>query len=243
MIPGDELVLLFADTKTEDEDLYRFLEEAVADIIARLPEGCTGRLVTLADGRDVWQVFNDERFIGNTRLDPCSKLLKRELIRKWMDANLDPATTVVYLGIDWTEEHRFERAKPRWEPWQLSAPLCEPPLVDKDEMLAILEFAGIAPPRLYAMGFPHNNCGGFCVKSGQGQFKLLLEKMPERYAYHEAQEQAFRERIGKDVAILRDRRGGTTKPMTMRQFRERVEADAIEVDPFDLGGCACMTPD
>jgi hypothetical protein len=243
MVAGDELLLLFADTKTEDEDLYRFLEEAVADIIERLPEGCTGRLVTLADGRDVWQVFNDERYIGNSRIDPCSKLLKRNLIRDWMDANLDPATAVVYLGIDWTEAHRFERAQPRWAPWTLAAPLCEPPYVDKHEMMQILSESGIEAPRLYAMGFPHNNCGGFCVKAGMGQFKILLEQLPERYAYHEGKEAEFRERTGKDVTILRDRRGGTVKPLTLRAFRERIEAKAIDVDPYDLGGCACMTPD
>ena len=28
----DDLVLVFTDTKTEDEDLYRFLDEAAADI-------------------------------------------------------------------------------------------------------------------------------------------------------------------------------------------------------------------
>ena len=243
MTPGDELLMLFADTKTEDEDLYRFLGESSADVLSRLPEGCTGRLQRLADGRNVWEVFRDKRFIGNTRIDPCSKILKRDLIRDWMDANLEPANTVVYLGIDWTEEDRFQRARPRWEPWVLEAPLCEPPYVDKEDVLAAMEAAGIRRPRLYDLGFVHNNCGGFCVKAGRAQFKLLLEQLPERYAYHEQQEADFREAIGKDVAILRDRRGGLTKPMTMRTFRERIEAKTIVVDPDDIGGCACFTPD
>lgn len=46
----DSLVLLFADTKMEDEDTYRFLPEAAANIGALL--------VTVADGRDPWQVFH-----------------------------------------------------------------------------------------------------------------------------------------------------------------------------------------
>ncbi len=65
---------------------------------------------------------------------------------------------------------------------------------------------GIAPPRLYAMGFPHNNCGGFCVKAGQAHFALLLRTMPERYAYHEAKENELRAELGWRQTILRDAR-------------------------------------
>lgn len=229
--PGvDDLVLLFADTLIEDEDLYRFVDEAARDVGAEL--------IRIAEGRDPWQVFNDERYLGNSRIDPCSKVLKRQLIRKWLEANRDPAETVVYLGIDWSEVHRFERAQPRWAPWAIEAPLTEPPLVDKTELLDDLRARGIEPPRLYGMGFAHNNCGGFCVKAGQGQFALLLETMPERYAYHEAQEEQLRARLGADVAIMTDRRGGTRKPLTMRALRERLEAGQ-GCDRLDVGGCGC----
>jgi hypothetical protein len=233
---ADNTVLMFADTLTEDEDLHRFLGEAAADIGAEL--------VHLADGRDVWQVFFDERYLGNTRIDPCSKILKRQLIRRWIVQHYAPDQAVVYLGIDWTEAHRFDKAIPYWQPYTVAAPLCGAPYLDRGQVFAELAAAGIQPPRLYEMGFPHNNCGGFCVKAGQGAFRLLLEKMPERYRHHEQREQDFRAHVGKDVAILRDRRGGTTRPLTMREFRERLESDpAFEVDPFDLGGCACFTPD
>ena len=92
------------------------------------------------------------------------------------------------------------------------------------------------------MGFPHNNCGGFCVKAGQAHFKHLLEQMPERYAYHENKEQELRSYLDKDVAILRDRRGGTTKPLTLKDLRLRLVNDG-EVDPYDWGGCGCFSED
>lgn len=242
-LPGDEVALVFADTNMEDEDLYRFLAETTVDL-EQLGErhGVKVTFTRLADGRDVWQVFNDKKFIGNTRIDPCSKVLKRDLIRKHLEENFNPEDTVVYIGIDWSEEHRFLKAKPYWQPYTVMAPLCLPPYVDKEQILDVMRGLDIEPPRLYAMGFPHNNCGGFCVKGGQGAFKLLLEKMPERYAYHEQKEREFREKHGKDVAILRDRRGGTTKPLTLEALRNRVEGGG-EVDEFDLGGCACFTPD
>jgi hypothetical protein len=229
-----DLVLLFTDTRTEDEDLYRWLIQAAGNIGAPLH--------VLADGRDVWQVFTDENFIGNTRVDICSRILKRDLARKWIEANFDPSDTEVALGIDFTEIHRYERAAPRWEPYRLIAPLCESPYPDRAEVESWAKTAGLRIPRLYEWS-AHNNCGGFCVKAGHGQFAALLANMPERYAEHEAQEEAFRERTGKDVAIMRDRRGGVTKPLTMREFRERSQASPELFDLSDFGGCGCMVDD
>lgn len=42
--------------------------------------------------------------------------------------------------------------------------------------------------------------------------------------------------MGADIPT---RNPGTAKPMTMRQFRERVEADENAYDKTDLGGCGC----
>lgn len=237
----DDVTLLFADTLIEDEDLYRFLDDAATDI--GVP------ITRVADGRTPWEVFRDVRYIGNTRVDPCSKVLKRDLLRRWIEDNCDPQETVVVLGIDWTELHRLERAAPRWEPWTLWAPLCEETETDKESLLVELREAGIRPPRLYEMGFPHNNCGGFCVKAGQAQFKKLYEEMPDRYVAHELEEELLRQHLGKDVSILRDRsKAGIREhtddpnvkavPLTLRRFRERMEAGG-EVDPYDWGGCGC----
>lgn len=228
----NNVTLLFADVLMEDEDLYRFLDDCEADL---------GVPVTrIAEGRDPWQVFHDERYLGNTRIDPCSKILKRDFLRAYLEEHFDPEDTVVYLGIDWTEEHRYIAAKPRWAPWKVRAPLCEPPYETKDTLLEKLEARGIRIPRLYELGMPHNNCGGFCIKAGQGHFKKLLEVMPERFDYHAQKEQELRDHLGKDVAILRDRTGGTTKPLPLTELRARVEAETDDTDPFDLGGCGCV---
>ena len=81
----------------------------------------------------------------------------------------------------------------------------------------------------------------FCVRSGHAQFKKLLELFPDRYAAHEAKEEELRKIIGKDVSIMKDRRNKTTKPMTMKQFRERlVEEENKLDDEDDWGGCGCF---
>lgn len=222
------ITLLFTDTMSEDEDLYRFLDDAEADL---------GIPVTrISDGRDIWQVFRDERFLGNSRADPCSRILKRELSRRWIEANAPDAA--VCIGFDWTEVHRLDRARAAWSPREVIAPMIDPPYRLRAELLADLESRGIRAPRLYGLGFEHNNCGGGCVKAGVGHFAHLLRSFPSRYAEWERNEQAIREDLG-DVSILRDRAGGETRPLTLAALRERIEAGG-QVEMLDIGGCACF---
>lgn len=108
-------------------------------------------------------------------------------------------------------------------------------------MIDALKAEGIRPPRLYEMGFQHNNCGGFCVKAGHAHFKLLYREMRARYMLHEKREEQFREHTGKDVAILRDRRGGETIGFSLKRFREeKLDGDGT-IDELDFGGCGCFS--
>ena len=241
-VPVEDITLLFADVASgrsphvgEDEDTYRFIMEAATDALG-IPA-----LTRVTDGRDIWQVFHDDRFLGNTRLANCSKFLKQKPCREWLEANCDPADTTVYVGIDWSEVHRLPAIEAGWAPWTVKAPLTEKPHLDRGDMLAMCEDAGIDVPRLYRAGFAHNNCGGFCVRAGQAQMELLLREHPDRYAFHEAEEQGLRAYLDKDVAILRDRTGGTLTPLTLTRFRERIEEQPSMFDPFDVGGCGCFT--
>jgi len=231
---AENVVLLFADVLMEDEDLYRFISEAADNVGAPL--------VRIADGRTPWAVFEQVRYIGNSRVDPCSKHLKRDLLDKWRDTNCTKDDTVIHVGLSWWEPHRWERTREitASQGWTYEAPLFDYPQLDPDQILDWMRTEGIRPPRLYEMGFTHNNCGGFCVKAGQASFARLLDKLPERYAEHEALEEYCRA-IGINGTILKDRRFGNTKgvPMTMKQFRLRIEKEANDFDCNDEGGCGC----
>jgi 3'-phosphoadenosine 5'-phosphosulfate sulfotransferase (PAPS reductase)/FAD synthetase len=232
----ENVVLLFTDTMIEDEDLYRFIDETVVEMGAEIYK--------IADGRTPWEVFKDVKWIGNSRVAQCSHKLKQDTAEKWIKANFKPEECILYLGIDWTEEHRTASPKRNWAPYTVEFPMCDEPYVTKDEMLAELEKLGIEIPRLYKMGFSHNNCGGFCVRAGQGHFINLLKTMPERYAHHEEQEQKMREYLGKDVSILRRQRKGVKEYITLKQLREEWEAKNTEnIDLTDIGGCGCFVQD
>lgn len=240
----NHVTLLFCDTMIEDEDLYRFLDDIEAHL--GIP------ITRIADGRTPWQLFNDKRRMGNSQVDLCSRILKRELSDKWLEENCDPLDTVIYVGIDWTESHRFDDGNGRGSKarysrmgWRCKAPLCEAPYMGKGQMLDLIVEAGIKMPRMYLMGFPHNNCGGFCVKAGFDSFALLLKHFPERYAQHEQAEVDFNRNIGKDkttYTVMRDRRGKQTRPMSMAKFRRRVETKKF-VEGMEWGGCGCFSDD
>ena len=227
----DDLTLLFTDTKSEDEDTYRFLKEAAGNV--------GGELVWIVEGRDIWQVFEGEKLMGSTRLDPCSRILKRKQSRKWIEESCDPDNSVIYVGIDWSEAHRYRRMVRHWQPYRIEAPMIEQPWLSKREVTAWAESEGLREQQLYREGFPHANCGGFCVKAGHAHFKHLLRMRPETYRYHEKKEQAFRDRTGKDVSILRDRQGGESKPLTLKALRLRIEAQE-PIAEMDWGGCGCF---
>lgn len=228
----DSVCLLFTDTSMEDEDLYRFLDDS---------EGQLGvPLIRIKDGRTPWDVFTEKRMLGNTRIDLCSRVLKREMSQRWLAENALGATLV--FGIDWDETHRLDGLRRRYgeQGYKVEAPMTESPWMTKGDVFSWMRREGLEPPRLYGMGFAHNNCGGFCVRAGHAHFKTLLREMPERYAEHEQREQDLRGHLGKDVSILRDREFGDTRPMTLREFRQRLEAGKTMDDLFGIGGCGCF---
>lgn len=227
------VVLLTADTRVEDEDNWRFGKE-VADRL-----GC--EWIILADGRTPMQAGRDRKCVPSDRMSVCSQILKRELLDAYRAAHYDAAEVVSYLGYDWTEPHRVEAARKHWAPWQVDCPLTRPPYLWKQQILDLFRERGIEPPRLYGFGFQHANCGGACVRGGQAQWSLLLRVNRTRYLEWEAEEEQSRAELGKDVSILRDRTGGTTHPLPLAVFRERIERQPSLFDPDDWGSCGCMT--
>jgi hypothetical protein len=230
-----DAVGVFADVNGEDEDNYRFLDE--------IHSALGGELVRLNnDGRTIWDVFRKTRFLGNSRVDTCSRELKREPIERWLRENCDPSSTVMHIAVDWTEDHRIPAIRNGWASlgWQTAFWMADRSL-DKFHALAWLNTLGIEPPSLTRDGWPHANCGGGCVRAGHGQFAALLVRRPSAFAEWERQETEFREWIGKDVSILRDRRGGGSIPMPLTELRRRVVLGEIKPDLGD-GSCNCMQP-
>ncbi|MCI2421130.1 hypothetical protein MOQ72_27170 [Saccharopolyspora sp. K220] len=209
-----DMILLFSDTLLEEDSLYAFLAESAAQLGAPL--------VRVTDGRTPFEVYWATRFLGNARLAPCSKVLKQQPARQWLQAHVDPDATTLYVGIDASESHRIPGIRAGWTPWTVEFPLTEEPELTKDAMLAEARALGLTPPRAYEEGFAHANCAGMCVRGGQKHWRRLLECHPDRFVGYERQEQEFRAEFG-DVAILKEQRNGVVRPLPLTELRHRHE--------------------
>ena len=307
----------FADTRTEDRDLYRFNRDV---------ERALGKEIMVFDqGVDIWGVFFQQRALGNSRIDPCSKFLKRKPLREeldrrfhqWkcstchthipenptkikvtgesgrpitkvacpicakgdpgyasligeyealsrgneldserarevfrsLDDRLEPAdedgrTVRVVLGMDKIDDcSRAARAELSFMPYRVWFPLDDGVPAFKERIAESLLSVGVRPPRLYDMGFKHNNCGGFCVKAGLGQIAHFYKTKPDEFLEHERREQEFRETINPNVSIFSRNVEGRKQPMTMRALRERIEAgEEFKFDASPSFECQCFSP-
>jgi len=184
--PNDNIVLYFTDTKWEDEDLYRFINEASDKL--ELP------MLTHSSGLDPVQLMIKQKIIFNSRMGNCSTILKMKVADKFLKKGIKPefeewrnkeylkdenfiTDAILYFGISFDEFHRTKAIKENWKPFEVEFPLCKM-FFDYDELLTKYE---IAKPRMYLKGFTHNNCKGRCVKAGKGHYKLLFNEDNETF--------------------------------------------------------------
>ena len=182
------------------------------------------------------------KFIGNTRIDPCSKHLKRDLIKKWIHSNYAADEVIIWVGIDISEEHRLKAITENNKPYEYRSIMIDKGLlVDNNTKKSWCTANGIKLPKLYSLGFSHNNCGGFCVKAGLGQFKKLYELLPEIYAENERQEQEAIKNNPKLKSFLRKTINGKLTYISMKEYREKyLEHNKVtEDEAMEFGGCGC----
>ena len=107
----------------------------------------------------------------------------------------------------------------------------------------VVEEWGIKPPRLYSYGFPHNNCGGRCVRQGISEWIRLLKHFPERFHEVSNWEQEQRAKGGprKNRSVLKDRSDGTTSALTLEALAQENQTTQIDMFTYqgDEYGCFC----
>lgn len=229
----EQVTLWIADTNWEDEDLWRFVYACL--------DRWGGGLVVYRDGRTPLQVAEDRQIIPNQKIAPCSMELKIKPFVAFLSEQPKPLT--VLLGLDWKEQHRMAAPKRNYEALDgvtVDYPLLWQPLEFRPYQDVVREW-GIAPPRLYALGAPHNNCGLRCVKQGVREWQRLALNFPERFAEVRDWEQAQRAKGGARAtyAIARDQTGGEVKPLTLAEIEQRTQPGDDEPSQDDMFACMC----
>ena len=231
-----------ADTNTEHADLYRFVDdlEKVAGI----------EIVRLNSGLDIWDVFLRELMYTNPETGGCLAAwhLKRLPLAAHAKSIGTPDSLVIHVGFSIDEQDRIDRLLAHADGWSFDFPLTwEPPMLRCDVMRE-LDRRGLRECEVYKAGYPHSNCLRLnCIKSGIGQWIGVLRDNPAGYMVSEENEQRFmaaQVALGrKPRTILRDRRGGTTSNLSLRQLREEVEAGHVRKTPEwrEESTCSCLS--
>lgn len=122
----------------------------------------------------IYEVFAKRRYISGNNGAPCTMLLKKRVREEFQLP---------------TDAHVFgycAEEQDRWDSFidanniKASSPLIDRGLTHTDT-LAMIERAGIELPKMYKLGYQHNNCVG-CVKaSGQGYWNKIRDDFPAQF--------------------------------------------------------------
>lgn len=212
---------VFMDTNFEDNDNYRFMRD--------VEEYLGIEMFAIVDGRNPYEVSRAEHVIPNSRVAPCTRRLKIEPFQNFLKG-LSEKDITIHIGYDFSEMHRCEPTRKNYEAlgYKVDFPMLWKPYEFRKYETVMREEWNIEPPRMYRMGYTHANCGGRCVKQGQGDWIRTLINWPERYAEIEKWESDMRENpVNAKYAILKSRTGGETHALTLRELRETYEAGKL----------------
>ena len=95
---------------------------------------------------------------------PCTRILKREVRRKWEREHPDHHAYV--WGYDCNETKRADHVIENMSDYDHEFPLIDYGLTKQDAH-GIAAKLGLKRPAMYDLGYPNNNCIG-CVKGGDG---------------------------------------------------------------------------
>lgn len=191
--PQDNILLYFTDTLWENDDLYRFIDEASDKL--QLP------MLTHSLGINPIQLMFEQRVIFNNRICNCSRTLKIEVASNFLRKGIIPKivkwrnkkylksdniseNAILYFGIGFDEMHRENAIIENWKPFRVRMPLIEHTINNEK----VLKKYNIRQPILYDYGFAHNNCNARCVRAGQGHYRNLKWKMPDVFKNYMEQE-------------------------------------------------------
>lgn len=207
------IILYFNDTKWEDVDTYRFLND--------LSNYFQHPITVDSDGRTPEQIFYDEKILGSNLIPICSKILKAKRLEKFIQTG-----DIVIFGIGVFENHRAKRIRNRLEnKYKIKTifPLIDNYISNKD-IDNFLKQSKIKQPRLYNLGFKHNNCSGGCVRAGKKQWDLLYKTLPVVYKNRERIEIEFSKYFNRNVTFLKD--------ISLKEYRKILEKRSLQSELF-----------
>lgn len=187
----ENTILLHQDTKAECADTQRFLQQ-VSDYIG-IP------ITEVSDGRDLFQVIDDNNCLPSSFIPFCTRILKQEPAEKYLKSLT--CDYVLYNGLGAEEWGRVQKATVRSETMgrELRCLLYERKISNDEVKRIIREDWKICLPDAYKH-LSHNNCIP-CFKAGQGHFRKVWQHYPMEFAKAKALEEKLGHTVFKNVSL------------------------------------------
>lgn len=170
-----------------------------------------------------FDIFDMRGFIGNSKNDPCSYHLKRDVMLRYTDENFGAGSVTMAVGIHNEEIERHIAIQKNWgsRGYETIFPLLDSdvPRYSREEQIEKLDDWYGVTLDLYTNGFEHNNCAGACVKAAQRQWAMLWYYYPDTYNEWETRELAWQKKWGRDNAIIRRGRIANRTYTTLKDYR------------------------
>uniref|UniRef100_A0A6M3KLE0 Uncharacterized protein n=1 Tax=viral metagenome TaxID=1070528 RepID=A0A6M3KLE0_9ZZZZ len=186
-----DTILLHTPTYSEHPDADRFRNQ-FADLL-KLP-------VTIqADGRNIWQLMDNEHCLPSERIPFCSRILKTEQAIKFYKTMTEDF--IVYFGYDGKEWRRAQRSMARLAHIGVKTafPLLKTGWEDKLIKEFIRDTLKVCLPEAY-LYLNHNNCLP-CFKGGKQHFYQIWKHYSEYYEKAEKAEYNIGHTVFKDKSL------------------------------------------
>lgn len=198
-------------TGSEDDDNHRFRADCEEWF------GCPVTIIKSKEYEDTWDVWTKRRYMSGIKGAPCTGELK--FVPR---LNFERPTDIHIFGYTADEGDKKRAKRLRGEIRNFETPLIKRGIT-KANCLALLEGAGIALPRTYAMGFPNANClKSGCVKATSPSYWALHRK---HFPLGFARTAALARELGVRLVIMSRETGPDGKVRNVRGFIDDIPDD------------------
>lgn len=170
--------IIYTHVTNQHPDSLRFLHDC---------EGILNRKITILQSnryKDVDDVIERTKCVNTPFGAPCTRILKRDVRKKWESEN--PDHHIYVWGFDRNETDRAKRVEAAMSDYDHEFPLIDANL-SKEDAHGIAERLGPKRPVMCDMGYSNNNCIG-CVKGGAGYWNKIRVDFPDVFERRARQE-------------------------------------------------------
>ena len=161
----------YAATGSEDADNERFMRDCEAWF------GQEVRILRNDKYSSTWDLWEKRRYISGVPGTPCTSELK--VFPQLKEQRADDVHIFGYTA-DANDIRRAKALVENWPELHTETPLIERG-INKAACLALIQQAGIEPPRVYALGFPNANCIPCCKAQSPSYWALVRKHYPDEF--------------------------------------------------------------